>query len=980
MSPVLSLFSAIESGCAWPVQLLQGFVTCLDKGKGDGGVDSYRPVVNYPVLTRLWSSVRAKEALLSVSSHLPPGLHGGVPGRQAKTIWYQLGQLLEMAHFSDLPLHGIAVDIQRCFNNLPREPVWTLARHLGMPLTILKPWAHFLCGQVRRFRIRLSTGPAVQSNVGFPEGCAFSVFAMVLCDWMLTEWLRGGIQSPHNALTYIDDWHIIYLDANVFQMVWQSLTGFAQAMDLTLDLKKSFCWSSHTVTRRLLRDQPLSSVLSARDLGAHQNFSLRSGNRTVLDRLEALQELWPKMRRCLSPYSTKIRLLSQLAWPRALHGISVVHLGLTRYVGLRSGAMKGLRVNRVGANPFLHLLTHGVACDPEGWSTLQTLRDLREVGSHVQMQSLLDFHSRGMVLPPNGPCLVLVERLRRLGWTLEAGGFFCDIFGRCDIFHASWTELLLRVQESWPRVVAAEVSHRATLSGIQFADVAEARRILSQLGDSDATVFRCCLDGTLYQDLTKRKEQRGSDSVCVFCGQLDSVFHRNWLRPHFSECRKGCQFLDLIPSLAPCLSSHGWPLVPAPWYTFCKHLLAAPAPPGRFEWPSLPLGRVVHLFVDGSAAFPSEPRLRYASWGVSLALSAASLDHHILACGHVQGLIQTSYRAELQSMVVALRAASSLANEVIVWSDNSAVVRRARLALTGKVVRANGPHSDLWRQIEELVAQGRLGRVGIQKVTSHCEGAATSGIEQWVFWHNQLVDVAVGNFNAMRTESFWACWTEVRDAIHFGRQVHAEILGVMLRVARVAAERKPVPETIQVEQVGEPEPRPICKRQWVLDPVLGRRYRLENLQQIHSWWTMVGIRAVNSADSLQWVAGIQLFADFVLTTGWTGPVSPHFSTWYLGNGDVPDGVACHLGTRSTAFLRVIKAYWKANDFLVPAAVKRCYGYSIGYWTQCYRLPWPVRRLEVVDAALYNLRGRQLARPHELGAFSVLTFPEGRSWD
>ena len=71
LMPLLTLYRHLEQGGDWPVQLLQGFVNCLDKQKGDGGVDSYRPIVIYPLITRLWSSVRARQALLSVAPFLP---------------------------------------------------------------------------------------------------------------------------------------------------------------------------------------------------------------------------------------------------------------------------------------------------------------------------------------------------------------------------------------------------------------------------------------------------------------------------------------------------------------------------------------------------------------------------------------------------------------------------------------------------------------------------------------------------------------------------------------------------------------------------------------------------------------------------------------------------------------------------------------------------------------------------------------------
>ena len=969
LTPAITLFQHLEEGGEWPCQLTQGFVRCLDKRKGDGGVDSFRPIVNYPVLTRLWSSVRAREALQTVAPFLPEGLRGGVPGQQAKSIWYQLAQTVELAHFEGSSVQGVAVDIQRAFNNLPREPIWMAVLALGLPLQVLRPWTSFVISQARRFAIRSSVGGPISSNVGYPEGCAWSVFAMNVADWMLSEWLNSMVTSPHRVYTFVDDWSVIYLDPAAFQMVWDALVSFVRAMDLALDFAKSCCWAALGADRRSLKQAPVQMVLSTRDLGAHQNFSLRSGNRTVLDRLDSLQELWPKLRRCLSPYAIKARLLVQMAWPRALHGISIVNLGVHRYTLLRAGALKGLRSNRIGANPYLHLMTHGVQADPEGWAILQTFREFREVGNQEQMQTLLDFCSRGLWIPPNGPCAILVNRACRLGWTLEPGGVFHDVFGRCDIYGMAWSTLVARVQWSWPRVVAAAVSHRPSFSGIQFADVSEVKLVLSRLGDADRTLYRCCLDGTLYQDITKSKEQRGSASKCVFCNAVDSPYHRLWICPHFASCRSGCQFLELMPSVAPCLASHGWPLIPPQWYALCDWYCSVPEPPSVFDWPPLVSGKVVHVFVDGTAAFPSEAKLRYAAWGVTVALGAASLDHQILTCGHVQGLIQTSYRAELQAMVVALRAIAGEQLQAVIWSDCSSVVNRTRRLLATGKVKANSAHSDLWQQVALLVEGGKLDGVRIQKVTSHCSNPV-DGVEQWAFWHNKLVDAAVGHYNCLRPPEFWERWGQLRDALFFNREVHSEVVAVMLRVAHFSALRQPA--TTEPEgNVAIVEPRPRALQRWVLDPTVGRKYRLENVQQVHSWWNRIGATALGTSNVLQWVAGIQLYVDYFLTTGWNGPVSPHHSRWYLGNGDVPADIDVHLASKVTAFIRLLRAYWKSNDFTVPAKVKRCWGFSIGYWTLCFRLPWDIQRLRRADDKLFHLLQRQIARPCELRAFTTV---------
>ena len=967
LAPVLQLFSHLESGGEWPEQLTQGYVNCLDKHKGDGWVDSYRPIVIYPVLARLWSSCRAKQALLSVGPCLPGGLHGGVPKKQAKSIWFQLAQRIEQAHADGASLQGIAVDIQRAFNNIPREPIWNALIQLGLPSNVLRPWASFVASQARRFSIRGAIGNPLFSNSGFPEGCAWSVFAMSIADWMLTSWMSWQVSSPHDTYSFVDDWHVVFIDPRVFDEIWAALFGFTQSMGLTLDLQKSFCWAAQSADRRLLAQAPISSVLAARDLGAHQNFSLRSGNKTLLSRLENLSDLWPKLRKSVAPYRNKLFVLTQMAWPRSLHGISVVHLGLSRYVTLRSGAMKGLRVNRIGANPMLRFMSHGVLCDPESWAILQTVRELREVGSLDQMAAMLSFKAVGEYVPPNGPCAILVSRLSRLGWTLCPDGQFYDLLGRIDVLHASWPDIVARVQWSWPRVVAAEVSHRSDLDGIQFADVAEVRRVLATLGPSDQKLFQCCLDATMYHDLKKSKSERGSLSKCLCCGAADSVFHRLWECPFFEHCRTSCNCLRIIRQLPACLSCHGWPLIPPPWYALAQHFLMVPpvmslAPAASFDGCS-----VVHLFVDGACNHPAEPKLRYAAWGVTHASPApCTLDHRILAFGHVHGLTQTAFRGELTAMVYALRIAGSLQKATVIWSDCESVVSQVRRILDGWVPRPNQPHSDFWDEIASMVSAGMLQQVSIQQVCSHCDvSGARNDVEAWGFWHNKLVDNLVGLVNKRRSSEFWQAWEATKSSLEASRELHSEIVGVMLQVGRAASSMST--KSSATLEAAQPVETPIIEwpGKWLLHKKVEKKYCAGNARRLHEWWLEVGVPSLASKQPLRWISGLQLFADFFLHTGWTGPISPRHGRWFETIADAPVGTQYNLASRSKAFLRMWKAYMVANGVQIPAKVQKPWAYSIGYWTQCYRVPWPDDRLRWIDDAIFALSQRQLVRPKEL---------------
>ena len=447
VTALCQLFSAVEDGIPWPDQLLQGFVSSLHKGRGDGGVDSYRPIVVYPLVVRTWSTLRAKEALTSIRSYLPPSIYGGVQGCQAKTIWFQVAQLLEAAYMTQSSLQGVVVDIQRCFNALPRWPIWHLLSCLNFPVHIVRAWASFLGGQQRRFKVRTSVSEGVGSVTGFPEGCALSVFAMALVDMMLDAWIAALAPPVHSVFTYIDDWHVLANCPDDIIAIWECLQSFSNALDLCLDIRKSFVWSAQSSDRCQLRDGPLKVLLATRALGAHHNFCRRRGNKTLVDRLAALTAFWPRLRASPCPYAGKRTALTQVAWPRAFYGVSVVMVGQCHYVKCRTGALRGLKADRIGASPIAHLATNGLLCDPEAFAIIQTFREVRDVSNHHSINAMLQWiGSCDIDYPENGPASILASRIRRLGWQLQPNGHVRDQFGSFSIIDIPWNTLVARIR------------------------------------------------------------------------------------------------------------------------------------------------------------------------------------------------------------------------------------------------------------------------------------------------------------------------------------------------------------------------------------------------------------------------------------------------------------------------------------------------------------------------------------------------------
>ena len=82
----------------------------------------------------------------------------------------------------------------KAFNKLPRYAIFEAAKHLGIPIQILRAWAVALVQLKRIFFIMGHVSDFVLSATGFPEGDPLSVVAMLI---VAAAWIAGlTLQVP----------------------------------------------------------------------------------------------------------------------------------------------------------------------------------------------------------------------------------------------------------------------------------------------------------------------------------------------------------------------------------------------------------------------------------------------------------------------------------------------------------------------------------------------------------------------------------------------------------------------------------------------------------------------------------------------------------------------------------------------------------------------------------------------------------------
>ena len=343
----------------------------------------------------------------------------------------------------------------------------------------------------------------------------------------------------------------------------------------------------------------------------------------------------------------------------------------------------------------------------------------------------------------------------------------------------------MRAALAWTHVVSKCVAHRPGLIDLHLSDPVHTRKYLKGLSPCDRALMHKALNGTHVTQDGLKYCKKSDDDVCKFCGSSDSRFHRFWICPYFDEMRADVppSLIAMLPRLPTFLTEYGWSLQPMTmrrWYSLLTAVEVQPfCVPG-------PRDGTLQLFTDGSCIHQSFAEVRFAAWAVISATADDEVEGVVLDCGHLPGLIQNAYRAEIFAVLRAVRAAHSMRCSAMIWSDCEGVVKRVRTLLKGGSPRVNSPNYDLWVFLAQAIADAEPCHFDITYVASHKGDNAVSPFEDWCFRNNTWADRTAVRMNYNRTSEFWDFSTatlsmSVRPMTFLGRCKELYLTSVGLR-------------------------------------------------------------------------------------------------------------------------------------------------------------------------------------------------------
>ena len=976
-SQLLAIFEHAEATGQWPDQMMEGGVFNLAKIENAEGVNDFRPITILPLPYRCWASYRARSILKFLEDKVPTGLKGNMPGQSSVSLWWQLQSRIEDSHYTGEHLSGCVTDLIKAFNLLPRQPIFSVARQLGIDLGIIRAWQGAIGSIRRRFFVRMQPSKGVTSTTGFPEGDPLSVVAMALANIVIHLYL--SYRHPSSEMqTYVDNIEILDSDASGVIDAFTSLKDFCSLLDSEVDEKKTYMWSTSSHSRKELASTDHNVEYSARDLGGHMQYSAYKTNVTVRSKCEALQELWPKLNRSPAPREHKLRALAAVAWAGALHGCATVHMNGTIYERMRAGAMQAIYKTRGGANPHIQFaLIDQTKCDPEFyslWSTVSAFR--RHVTPELGLRTL-DYARRVTSRKRKpGPGGVLLTRLEAIGWKYVSNFAFLDIHQLpIDIMQSPIQEIKFRLQRAWQQHVGSTVCGRKGFDGMQLVDVPLSGIDSANFSRDSKGTLVALQNGTFCTNDFLCKIHVAENDLCKFCQAPDSLSHRHWHCPATSESRHRLDWdIRVIgPGLPACTRDRGWIIEPQEVRDFKASLFDIQST--VFEPQALPEshlpGLTIDLFTDGTSVSPEQPMARLAAWGVILAPTTPEGSGFPIAAGGVPGFWQTVGRAEILAVLGALYIALLNRRPCRVWCDNQYVVDTVRHIQNCSISITNCMcDHDLWTVAVGLIRQNPH-EISIIKIGSHQDSEIAEDWQAWAFKFNDMAD-------NLAAETIASLPQVVRDnqqraliAIHRQTRLRQQLHEHYARVAMLSV-------TTASPKTDSPPDNVIPHDTIVLDfsriAEVAHTSAPSNLR-FPGWMTclqwMRGLTTLNTHTPIVYVSWYELLWLFQLQTGKRGvhSISRH-NNWALDNCRIEyDAIrnAHQLSRWLTHLTQLAYPTWKPIHAKPSNSIFQ-------NWMMCVAMRWKPESREVLTKFLQESRkGSQFHRIHnDIGAMPVAT--------
>ena len=752
---LVGLLRECEDKGKWPEQVYHGFVHPLPKKDASCAPSDFRPVIIYSMIYRSWGSLRSKEFLKAVSKVASHRQFGFMPQSDAAEMWLMVQALVECSVQDQSSLFGFVTDMQKAFENIPRIPIYELVCHMGLDRKIANLWFDFLENTQRWFLVKGEVGQPIYSNRGLPEGDALSCLGMAIIDLTFHAYMQQ-FSARTQELSFVDNLEVMARSSQELHEAVVCLQTWVAMWDIPLDESKSYTWTSKKQERPGLKILGWRVVQKEKDLGAAISYGSTSTATLQQTRIDALLPLWQALKRITCPEWMKGRVIRQAFWPRAFYGIAVSNLGWEVIKSLRSKAMQTLRMERAGAAPGLRLfcICHEQT-DPgfyQFWTVLMTFRrvGLRRPALQAMWRNFMLEYGGQRTYGPFGK---LLEVCAQVQWRILPPMLVTADGLHISLLSIEEAELYDIAKDAWAQKVSWEVMRRKDLQGLQGIDEKLFRLSVNKTPGFKKHCINLLRDGSFVDSSRHKKYDLGNTGLCKFCSMEDSIEHRCKDCPFLTDIRQRHQnILRRWDQFTPSLRHH---LIPSrnPWLAPFRELLHGETEEEHYMPISLPGTEPLDLFTDGSCWFQKIPEFALGSWAVVDATNDA-----LIQSGPLRGPRQSSDKAELTAIIVALETCGQLSRPITVWTDSSFAAEGLHRILQCKDDIPDGVYETLWIRLQQAVDCCK-GRVTVQHISSHRDTMVALGeVDDWTALWNARADHEAAVAQKKRSPEFFRIW------------------------------------------------------------------------------------------------------------------------------------------------------------------------------------------------------------------------------
>eukprot|EP00438_Fugacium_kawagutii_P030177 Skav221651 [mRNA] locus=scaffold1174:334187:337306:- [translate_table: standard] len=738
---LLDILNAIECDRGdWPKTLMRARVVMLGKTEhAPTNPLQVRPITIASRICRNWARYRAMQAICHFQNHIPAAIGGTVSSVSADMVAALVLDSIEQSFEDDSVRCGVTVDLVKCYNSIPRKPVLAAMCKMG----VCREYLRALEGMFRHLERYLELAGQIdatwKSTTGVPEGCCFSIIAMLA----LTMWVTSAIQfqTPDlQCVAYADNWAILGDDLDKLLRGLNVLCTLVEQLGMKIANDKSWVWSTSAGMRRRMRQLHQQGQLFAlrlvhADLGCDISYSKKITKVTAKKRLAKANRVLQRVGRKKIPKKFKNTMHKQLSIGIVGHGSEFTFYTPAELKSLRANSCKAIGRSRGGVSPYLALTATGDAKEPELALAIRKCffwRRFFRVFPHLEnpfldRTALEDFKSK------TGPACVFQKTMKALGWDCLPHGVLQHEHGfRVQWLRCSKGFLQRTFQLAWNLKACVVLQDRKGFD-LQCMHLRDQRILVSkQTGASLTDCIQYMTGKHITNDALCHYAHGTSDDKCPLCGKKDGRAHRIHHCTELAHVRKGFgPVLRWLVRMPQAVANFG--VLPYEW----QHLQTDIVDLSSYQIPCFAEDDWVHVFTDGSCYFSHDFCLARAAgaWICSDGTSVIKSGFAMLP-----GSDHTPFRAEIWAIILVLQRYKCVTFHV----DCMAAIQVLDEFVTSRrhhSVPSIRDHWDLWSVVWALLQHRDADDICIRHIKSHQTiSEDTTAYERWRIELNNQVD------------------------------------------------------------------------------------------------------------------------------------------------------------------------------------------------------------------------------------------------